>query len=173
MVSGALYDPGDPQLVSERARAQDLMRQYNATTLSDGAARDQILRSLLGSYGKDCALRAPLYVDYGYNIHLGQNVFLNYGCVLLDVCPITVGDRTAIGPMVQLLTADHPKQPEARATGLELGKPLVIGSNVWIGGGAILLPGVTVGDDAIIGAGSVVTRDVPAGATVKGNPAGT
>jgi len=171
MIAGQLYHAGDAQLVADRARAQELMRQYNATIVPEGAIRAPILDQLLGSRGSDCALRAPFYVDYGYNIHLGRNVFFNYGCVLLDVCPIHIGDDTQIGPIVQILTADHPRDAETRATGAEFGQPITIGRNVWIGGGALILPGVTVGDDAVIGAGSVVTRDVAAGQTVKGNPA--
>ncbi|WP_323764998.1 sugar O-acetyltransferase [Marinovum sp.] len=171
MQAGELYDAGDAELVAARKRAQALMRDYNATIYGEGAERDAILDRLLGSRGEACALRAPLYVDYGWNVHLGSGVFLNYGCVLLDVCPITIGDMTQIGPNVQILTADHPRDPAVRDQGLEYGRPITIGRNVWIGGGAILLPGVTIGDDAVIGAGAVVTRDVAPGLTVGGNPA--
>lgn len=171
MQSGELYDAGDPELVAGRQRAQSLMRDYNATIYGESEARTAILDALLGARGKSCALRAPLYVDYGWNVFLGDHVFLNYGCVLLDVCPIRIGDRTQIGPQVQILTADHPRDPAVRDQGLEFGRPITIGRNVWIGGGAILLPGVTVGDDAVIGAGAVVTRDVAAGTTIGGNPA--
>lgn len=171
MIAGALYRAGDPELAAERARAQALMRDYNGTIVSDGARRALILDALLGSRGEECTLRAPFYVDYGYNIHLGRDVFLNYGCTLLDVCPIHIGDATQIGPMVQILTADHPRDPAVRAQGLENGRAIRIGANVWIGGGALILPGVTVGDHATIGAGAVVTRDVAEGVTVAGNPA--
>ena len=171
MIAGALYRAGDPDLARDRMRAQLLMKRYNATTLADAAERREILADLLGSLGEAGAIRTPFAVDYGYNIHLGRDVFLNFGCVLLDVCPIRIGDHTQIGPGVQIYAADHPRDPADRAAGLELGRPVSIGRNVWIGGHAIILPGVTVGDDAIIGAGSVVTRDVPAGATVAGNPA--
>ena len=170
MIAGALYDPGDPELVADRRRAQELTRAYNATIVGDPERHD-ILADLLGSKGKGGALRAPFYVDYGYNIHLGSGVFMNYGVVLLDVCPIRIGDKTQIGPYTQILTADHPRDAETRDAELEFGKPITIGRNVWIGGAALILPGVTVGDDAIIGAGSVVTRDVAPGATVAGNPA--
>lgn len=170
MTAGALYDPGDPELVTARKRAQGLMRDYNGTVFGD-EARAPLLAALLGQCGKDCALRAPLYVDYGWNVHLEDGVFLNHGCVLLDVCPIHIGARTQIGPCVQILTADHPRDPAIRARGLEFGRAIRIGRDVWIGGGAILLPGITVGDEAIIGAGSVVTRDVAQGVTVAGNPA--
>lgn len=170
MIAGELYRPGDPELVGLRERAQRLMRDYNATVAGD-VARAALLDRLLGAHAPSAAVRAPFYVDYGFNIRLGAQVFLNYGCVLLDVCPINVGDRTQIGPMVQILTADHPRDAKTRDAGLEFGRPVVIGRNVWIGGGALILPGVTVGDDAIIGAGAVVTRDVAQGATVAGAPA--
>lgn len=170
MIAGRPYRPGDPELAEMRREAQRLMRAYNATIVGD-TERETILDALLGTRGPGCAIRTPFSVDYGRNIHLGRDVFLNYGCVLLDVCPIRIGDGTQIGPMVQLLAADHPRDAATRATGLESGKPVTVGRNVWIGGGALILPGVTVGDDAILGAGAVVTRDVPSGATVAGNPA--
>lgn len=170
MISGALYRAGDPQLVAERTRAQRLMQRYNATVLGD-ADRPAILRDLLGEVGARVAVRTPFSVDYGYNIALGDDVFLNYGCVLLDVCPIRIGAGTQVGPAVQIYAADHPRDAGTRAAGLENGRPVTIGRNAWIGGGAIILPGVTIGDDAVVAAGAVVTRDVPAGATVRGNPA--
>ncbi len=170
MSAGELYRPDDPELAALAATALALVEDYNAAG-RDGAARDAILARLLGSRGAGTVIRPPFYVDYGFNIHLGANVFLNFGCVLLDICPIRVGDGTQIGPMCQLLAADHPRDPEVRHAGLENGRPVTIGRNCWIGGGVLILPGVSVGDDAIIGAGAVVTRDVPAGATVVGNPA--
>ena len=170
MIAGELYRPGDPELVAARKRAQLLMRDYNATVYGDDDRRAAILADLLGTNG-GAVIRPPFYVDYGSNIHLGPGVFLNYGCVLLDVCPIHIGADTQIGPAAQILTADHPRDPAVRAQGLEMGRPIRIGANVWIGGGALLLPGVTVGDDAVIGAGAVVTRDVAPGTTVVGNPA--
>jgi len=171
MVAGAPYRPGDPCLVELRARAQRLMRAYNATTVDEAEARAPLLAQLFGAMGAGSAIRAPVYVDYGCHIHVGRDVFLNYGCTLLDVCEIRVGDGTQIGPMVQLLAADHPREAGLRADGLETGRPVTIGANVWIGGGALILPGVRVGDDAVIGAGAVVTRDVAPGTTVAGNPA--
>mgnify|MGYP006277306847 FL=1 len=170
MVAGELYRPGDPDLAARRRRAQELMRAYNATIVGD-AARGPLLDALLGARGPGCAIRAPVFVDYGTNIRLGRDVFFNFNCVVLDVCPVTVGDTTQVGPGVQILAADHPRDPQTRDAGLEFGRPVAIGRNVWIGGGALILPGVTVGDDAVIGAGAVVTRDVPPGATVAGNPA--
>ena len=171
MVRGALYDPGDPELAQDRARAQRFMAQYNQTTLNDAVLRRDLLEAHLGAIGARGAIRAPIFIDYGYNIFVGDGVFMNYGCVLLDVCPIHIGHGCQIGPGVQLYTADHPRDPAQRAAGLEMGKPVTIGTNVWIGGHAIIVPGVTIGDDAIVGAGSVVTRDVPAGGRVAGNPA--
>ena len=171
MMAGELYRPGDPELVADRAAAQRFMRIYNATTVEDGASRRPLLAAHPGSVGRSVAIRAPLYLDYGYNVHIADEVFLNYGCTLLDVCPIRIGDKTQIGPGVQLYAADHPRSATYRDAGFECGAPVTIGRNVWIGGHAIVLPGVTIGDDAVIGAGSVVTRDVAAGATVGGNPA--
>lgn len=170
MIAGALYRPGDPELVTARKRAQQLMADYNQTIYGQDEARRTILTALLGTY-TEAVIRPPLYVDYGSNIHLGRGVFFNYGCTLLDVCPIHIGAGTEIGPGTQILTADHPRDAETRAKGLEFGKPITIGSHVWIGGGALILPGVTIGDNAVVGAGAVVTRDVPAGATAVGNPA--
>ena len=171
MVAGDLYRPGDAYLAKLRGRAQALMRAYNATIVGEHDLREPLLDALLGGYGPGCAIRAPVHVDYGANIFLGRDVFLNYGCVLLDVCPIRIGDGTQIGPGAQLLAADHPRDPETRDRGLEMGKPVTIGRNVWIGAAALILPGVTVGDDAIVAAGAVVTRDVASGTRVAGTPA--
>lgn len=170
MIAGELYRPGDPDLVAARKRAQQLMSDYNQTIYGQDDTRDAILGQLLGTF-TNAVIRPPIYVDYGSNIHLAAGVFFNYGCTLLDVCPITIGQDTQIGPGTQILTADHPRDPKVRAEGLEFGRPISIGANVWIGGGALILPGVSIGDDAVIGAGAVVTRDVPAGATAVGNPA--
>lgn len=170
MIAGELYSPGDPVLAAERRRAQELMQVYNRTIVGD-ETRPDILAELLGSGSETAAIRAPFYVDYGYNIFLASGVFLNYGCVLLDICPIRIGENTQIGPMTQILAADHPRDAETRDAGLEFGQPITIGRNVWIGGGALVMPGITIGDDAVIGAGAVVTRDVAPGITVAGNPA--
>ena len=167
MMRGERYNAEDAELIRERTHAASVLHAYNA----GGAAAD--LRRLLGAVGERTTLRAPFYCDYGYNIFLGERIFLNFGCVLLDVCRIEIGDGTQIGPGVQIYAADHPRDAATRARGLENGLPVSIGREVWIGGGAIILPGVTVGDGAVIGAGSVVTRDVAAGTTVMGNPART
>ena len=169
MLRGELYNGFDPELVCERQRSEVQQLRMNQST--DFAERATLLQNLLGVCGTDCFVRPNFFCDYGYNIFFGDRVFLNCNCVLLDVMPIHVGDGTQIGPAVQIYTADHPRDRETRLAGLEFGRPVTIGRNVWIGGGAILLPGVTVGDDAVIGAGSVVTRDVAAGATVAGTPA--
>lgn len=171
MISGQFYNPGDPELQADQTAAKHWMARYNASLAASPADRRDLLRQKLGEIGEGVVIRPPFHCDYGYNIRLGRNVFLNFNCIILDVCEVEIGDLTQIGPGVQILTADHPRDPDERARGLEFGKPVRIGRNVWIGGGAILLPGVTIGDDAVIGAGSVVTRDVPAGATVMGNPA--
>lgn len=171
MSAGELYNPGEETLVAARKAAQLLMAKYNATTFSDSTLRGQLLQDLLGSFGGSLAIRAPFYVDYGKNIHFGTDVFLNYGCVFLDICPIRIGDRTQIGPNVHIYAADHPRDITARASGLEFGKPVRIGSDVWIGGSAVILPGIEIGDGAIVAAGSIVTRNVAAGETVRGNPA--
>jgi maltose O-acetyltransferase len=133
--------------------------------------RRKLLVERFAAVGDGAVIRPPFHCDYGFNIRLGPDVFLNFNCVILDVVEVTIGDRTQIGPGVQILAADHPRDPAGRASGLEFGRPVRIGRNVWIGAGAIILPGVSIGDDALIGAGSVVTRDVPAGATAFGNPA--
>jgi maltose O-acetyltransferase len=171
MLAGKLYRADDPRLVAQPARADQLMRAFNAATVDDLARRAALLRELVGSVGADVEVRPPFYCDYGYNIRLGRGSFLNYGCVLLDVCRIEIGEGSQIGPGVQIYAADHPRDPGLRRQGLENGKPVRMGNNVWIGGAAIILAGITIGDEAVIGAGGVVTRDVPPGATVAGNPA--
>ena len=147
------------------------MARYNAALALPVAERHALLRERLGHVGKDAVIRPPFFCDYGYNIRLGDGVFLNFNCVILDVVEVMIGDRTQVGPAVQIYAADHPRDADTRRAGLEFGRPVRIGSDVWIGGGAIILPGVAIGDGAVIGAGSVVTRDVASGQTVTGNPA--
>ncbi|MXP65521.1 sugar O-acetyltransferase [Roseomonas sp. M0104] len=171
MLAGELYDAGDAELQADMMAARHWMVRYNAMLDRPAAERRAVLAERLAAVGEGAVIRPPFHCDYGYNISLGAGVFLNFNCVILDVVAVTIGERTQIGPGVQILAADHPRDAEGRASGLEFGRPIQIGRNVWIGGGAIILPGVTIGDDALIGAGSVVTRDVPAGATAFGNPA--
>lgn len=171
MLAGELYYAGDPEIQADQRETQGWLARYNASLPLSLDERRVILAERLGAVGAYVDLRPPFHCDYGFNIRLGEGVFLNFNCVILDVVEVVIGDRTAIGPGVQILTADHPRDPETRATGLEFGRPVRIGANVWIGAGALILPGVTIGDGALIGAGAVVTRDVPAGATAFGNPA--
>ena len=171
MLAGEHYRAGDPELAQDRNTSRAWIGRYNASLALPSAERRALLRELLGHVGEGAAILPPFHCDYGYNIRLGKDVFLNFNCIILDVVAVEVGDGTQIGPAVQLLTADHPRDPALRRTGAEFGRPVSIGRNVWIGGGAIVLPGVSVGDNAVIGAGAVVTRDVAAEATVVGNPA--
>ena len=171
MLAGELYLPGDPEIQADLAATKQWLARFNASLGLSRSERDAMLRERLGAVGKSAVVRPPFFCDYGFNIRLGDDVFVNYNCVFLDVVTIAVGHRTQIGPAVQIYAADHPRDAELRREGFELGRPCTIGNDVWIGGGAIILPGVSIGDRAVIGAGSVVTRDVPAAATVAGNPA--
>jgi maltose O-acetyltransferase len=171
MLAGEAYSALDEELQTDQAAARQWMERYNFSTGLLPDAYGAMLRERFSQVGEGSFVRPPFYCDYGYNIKLGSGAFLNFNCVILDVVEVEIGDLTQIGPGVQILTADHPRDPALREQGLEFGRPVRIGKNVWIGAGALILPGVTVGDNALIGAGSVVTRDVPAGLTVKGNPA--
>jgi len=171
MLAGELYDAGDPEIQADWAATRAWLVRYNAALDMPAAARRDLLVERFAKVGDGAVIRPPFHCDYGFNISLGHGVFLNFNCVILDVVAVTIGDKSQIGPGVQILTADHPRDPAVRAQGLEFGRPVAIGCNVWIGAGAIIVPGVTIGDDALIGAGSVVTRDVPPGATAMGNPA--
>ena len=169
MVAGELYDPFDGELAALRVRARDLCQDLAATREGDAEARRAILRELFGAGGDTVWMQPPFYCDYGANIELGERVFFNFNCVVLDVCPVRVGSFTLFGPAVQIYTPLHPWDAEQRRRE-EFGKPVDIGSDVWVGGGAIILPGVRIGSRAVIGAGSVVTRDVPEGVFAAGNP---
>jgi maltose O-acetyltransferase len=171
MLAGELYRPGDAELQADLAANKLWMAEYNAAIAKSARERHAMLARRLGFVGQGVVVRPPFFCDYGFNIRIGAHAFLNFNCVILDVAVVTIGEGTQIGPAVQIYAADHPRDAEQRRSGLELGRKVTIGDNVWIGGGAIILPGVTVGDDAIIGAGAVVTKDVPQGATVVGNPA--
>jgi maltose O-acetyltransferase len=170
MLAGELYHP-DAELAADQAATKAWLVRYNAALAVPVSERHKLLAERLAHVGADAVIRPPFFCDYGYNIRLGDGVFLNFNCVILDVVAVTIGDRTQIGPAVQIYAADHPRDAATRRGGLESGRPVRIGSDVWIGGGAIILPGVTIGDGAVIGAGSVVTRDVGTGRTAAGNPA--
>jgi maltose O-acetyltransferase len=169
MLAGELYDPLDPELVRARDRARDLCQDLNATRERDQDARRGILKSLFGRGGESVWMQPPFFCDYGSNILLGERVFFNFNCVVLDVCRVTIGDYTLFGPAVQIYTATHPMNPELRRR-QEFAKPIDIGSDVWVGGGAVICPGVKIGSRSVIGAGSVVTRDIPEGVFAAGNP---
>ncbi|HZV07510.1 MAG TPA: sugar O-acetyltransferase [Gemmataceae bacterium] len=169
MLAGELYDPFDTELVRARDRARDLCQDLNATRERDQEARRRILRELFGKGGESVWMQPPFFCDYGSNILLGERVFFNFNCVILDVCRVEIGDFTLFGPAVQIYTATHPMNAELRRK-QEFAKPIKIGSDVWVGGGAILCPGVTIGSKSVIGAGSVVTRDIPDGVFAAGNP---
>jgi maltose O-acetyltransferase len=169
MLAGQLYDPFDPDLAADRERARDLCQALNATREAQHDERRRILRDLFGAGGDTVWMQPPFYCDYGSNIELGERVFFNFNCVLLDVCRIRIGSYSLFGPAVQIYTAMHPFNAVQRRS-QEFGKPVDIGSDVWVGGGAIILPGVRIGSRAVIGAGSVVTRDVPDDVFAAGNP---
>ena len=171
MLAGEMYRGNDPELVADQQRAQALLARYNATTPDDAAGRAALLQTLLGAVGEATVIRPAFTCDYGFNIRLGRNGFINYHCVFLDCAAIEIGDNLQMGPLVQLYTAWHPLDPDERRSGLEGAQPIRIGHDVWIGGGAIVLPGVLIGDAVLIGAGSVVTKDVPSHVVVAGNPA--
>jgi maltose O-acetyltransferase len=171
MLTGELYRASDPELLAERRRAQQVLAHYNASDAGDGASRMALLRKLFGAVGDGADILPRFCCDYGYNIRLGRNAFINYNCVFLDCAPIVIGDDLQMGPAVQLYAATHPLDRRLRGAGWESTGPIRIGDGVWFGGGAIVLPGVTIGDGCVIGAGSVVTRDVPAESVVAGNPA--
>lgn len=176
MLAGYPYVPGDPELCADRLKARELMHRYNNTAPLEREIRREILRELLHPDSKDkkVFITAPFRVDYGYNIKLGNNVEFNYDCCILDCGPVTIGDNCMLAPDVHIYSATHPLDPKHRQTApdyYELTKPVVIGDNVWIGGKAVICPGVTIGDNSVIGAGSVVIKDVPANVVVAGNPA--
>jgi maltose O-acetyltransferase len=171
MIAGDLYLASDPELVDLRRRARRLTRLFNQTSEDQSAERAALLGELFGSLGPGPEIEPDFRCDYGFNIRAGARLYVNFGCVILDCAPVTIGDNCLIGPGVHVYAATHPADAAARARGREFARPVSIGHNVWIGGGAIICPGVTIGDDAVIGAGSVVIRDVPAGAVVAGNPA--
>jgi maltose O-acetyltransferase len=171
MVAGDLYLTDDPRLVQESRRAEALTKEYNESSPFDPARRMRILGDLLGSIGEEAEIRPPFYCDYGFHIHIGARTFVNFGLFALDVAEIRIGDDVQIGPSVQLLTPTHPLEPEPRRAKWEAAKPIAIGDNAWLGGGVVVCPGVTIGQDTVVGAGAVVTGDLPPGVLAVGNPA--
>jgi maltose O-acetyltransferase len=171
MLRGELYQPGDQELVDDRERCHRQIDRFNGARAENRTDRDRVLRALFGHVGDAVEVEPPLHCDYGFNVSIGDRSFVNYGAVILDVVPVTIGADVQIGPNVQLLTSIHPLDAELRRTGVESGAPITIGDGVWLAGGAIVCPGVTIGDDTVVGAGSVVPRDLPAGVLAVGNPA--
>jgi maltose O-acetyltransferase len=171
MLAGDPYIPDDPGLAADNVRAQSLSHRYNTMDPTDGAARRAVLEELLGAFGPGSEIRPPFHCDYGYRTTVGARTFANFGLVVLDVAPVTIGDDVQLGPYVQLLTASHPVEPGPRRDKWEGSAPIVIEDNVWLGGGVVVCPGVTIGADTVVGAGSVVTRDLPAGVVAVGAPA--
>ena len=171
MLAGDRYDASDPELVADREHARALTGAFNATGADERGLREELLSVLFGSLGAGCEVEPPFHCDYGYNVHAGERFYANAGCVMLDVCRLEFGADCKLGPGVHVYAATHPLAAAERSTGAEYGKPVTVGENVWIGGRAVLTPGVSIGDDAVVGAGAVVTEDVPPGVVVQGNPA--
>jgi maltose O-acetyltransferase len=171
MLAGELYIADDPELARESARAQRLTHEINTMDPADHDRRRALLTELLGAFGEGSEIRPPVRCDYGFQTFVGARSFANWGLVSLDVATVTIGDDVQIGPNVQLLTATHPLEPGPRRDKWEAARPIAIGNNVWLGGGVIVCPGVTIGPDTVVGAGSVVVRDLPAGVVAVGAPA--
>lgn len=170
MLAGELYLATDSELVAARQNANRLTRLYNSTTEQEIERRNQVLLELFGSAGSSINIEPPFYCDYGSNINIGDDFYMNFGGVILDCAAVNIGNNVLCAPSVHIYTATHPTDPAIRRSGLELAAPIKIGNNVWLGGGAIVCPGVTIGDDTTIGAGSVVTKDIPARVVAAGNP---
>ncbi|MGY3716201.1 sugar O-acetyltransferase [Sutcliffiella cohnii] len=171
MLAGEMYDPADPILLKEREEARRKVRIYNQTLETEAEKRTQILKELLGSTGENVYMEPNIRFDYGYNTHVGENFFANFDCTILDVCEVRFGDNCMLAPGVQIYTATHPLHPVERNTGKEYAKPIKFGNNVWIGGNAVINPGITVGENVVIASGAVVTKDIRDNVVVGGNPA--
>lgn len=170
MIAGELYDPLDAVLAADRLRTRLLLKGLNEGREDRPEKRTAVLQQLLPNAGKGLWLQPPFYCDYGYNLHTGEKVFFNFNCVVLDVSTVTIGSRTMFGPAVQIYAATHPLNHLERSSGLEYAKPIAIGDDVWIGGGAVICPGITIGHRSVIGAGSVVTKNIPDDVFAGGNP---
>lgn len=171
MINGEYYLASDQELTQDRIDARRLTREYNQTLETETEERTDILKNLFGSIGTNTYVEPTFRCDYGYNIETGDNFYANFDCIMLDICPIRFGDNCLLAPGVHIYTAAHPLDPVERNSGIEFGKPVTIGNNVWIGGRAVINPGVTIGDNVVIGAGAIVTRDIPDNVVVAGNPA--
>lgn len=171
MLAGELYNPDDPILLKEREEARRQVRMFNQTLETEDDKRVKLLKELLGSTGENVMMAPNIRFDYGYNTHVGENFYANFDCTILDVCEVRFGDHCMLGPNVQIYTATHPLHPIERRSGKEYAKPITIGNNVWIGGSAVVNPGITIGDNVVIASGAVVTKDVPDNVVVGGNPA--
>lgn len=170
MLDGMLYDVLAPDLAADRDRAKELLYDYNHMRPSKMSRRRDIMHTLLGTTGERFVIEQPFYCDYGYNIHIGDNVYVNVGCTILDAAEVRIGDNVLLAPNVGIYTAGHPEDVARRSAAMEYAYPVTIGNNVWIGAGVVIVPGVTIGDNSIIGAGSVVTRSIPADVIAVGNP---
>lgn len=170
MLAGELYNALDEQISNERTKARLLIKKLNDASAEDIETVTAILKELIPNAGKDLWIQPPFFCDYGYNIEAGERVFFNFNCVVLDVMKVSIGSRTLFGPNVQIYTATHPINFKERATGLEFAKPIRIGEDVWVGGSVVICPGVTIGNRCVIGAGSVVTKDIPDDVFAAGNP---
>lgn len=171
MITGEMYNPADDELIKDRLRARQLVRSYNQTTETEFAKRTEILKDLFGTIGGAIGIEPNFRCDYGYNIHVGENFFLNFDCCILDVCEVHIGANCMMAPGVHIYTATHPLDPTLRNSGREYGKPVKIGDNVWLGGRSVVNPGVTIGNNVVVASGAVVTKDVPDNVVVGGNPA--
>ncbi|MDR7130773.1 maltose O-acetyltransferase [Algoriphagus sp. 4150] len=171
MLAGELYQAGDPELAAERLETRKLLKTINDSDPEDPEYRISLFKKLFGKAGENLWVEPPFYCDYGSNIEVGDDVFFNFNCVVLDVCKVTLGDRVFVGPNVQFYSATHPLDPVSRGQQWEYGKPITIGSDVWIGGSAVLCPGVSIGERTVVAAGAVVTKDFPSDVVIGGNPA--
>jgi maltose O-acetyltransferase len=171
MLRGELYIAEDGDLAADFERAQELLERYNRSAFAEQPLRDLLLRELLGDCGEGVHIRPPFHLEYGTRVSIGPKTFFNYDCLMLDVAPVTIGAACQVATRVQFITATHPIDPQPRRIGWEAAEPIVVGDNVWLSAGVIVCPGVTIGDDTVVGAGAVVTRDLPAGVVAVGVPA--